>query len=80
VSQQTPSTQDPEPHSASLVQDVPFDLEHLPFFPGLAHELPASHVAEPQHTPSTQYVVEQLPPVEHSLPRSATGTQAPEAQ
>mgnify|MGYP001546595558 CR=1 FL=1 len=54
VSQQTPSTQNPEPHSVLLEHAMPFGLLHFPAAPATLHLAPPAHDAEPQQTPSTQ--------------------------
>jgi hypothetical protein len=74
--QQTPSTQKPLPHSSAVVHPLPPSLAQVPFFPGIAQELPAAHVAAPQHTPSVQKrpMTQAVGPL-HSLPRSVLGTQ-----
>jgi hypothetical protein len=54
TSQQTPSTQNPEPHSLAPPQAVPLVLRHSPGLAGVLHELPAPQVETPQHTPSVQ--------------------------
>jgi hypothetical protein len=53
LSQQTPSTQRPDPHSVLIVHAVPSGLLHVPVVPAL-HVIGAVHDADPQHTPSVQ--------------------------
>jgi hypothetical protein len=53
-SQQTPSTQASEPHSALVVHDVPGSFAHVPFLTVVAQELPGSHLPALQQTPSVQ--------------------------
>ena len=53
MSQQTPSTQKPEPHSVPLEQVVEIGLEQVPS-PLAEHVMGAAHEATEQQTPSTQ--------------------------
>lgn len=53
-SQQRPSTQYPEPHSAALAQVVPRSFAHTPLASGVAQECPAAQLPVAQQTPSTQ--------------------------
>jgi hypothetical protein len=69
------------PHSAPVVQAVPCTFAHVPFFAGVAHELPASHIALPQQTPSVQKSpVEHVPEAAHGSPSPGAGTHAPSLQ
>jgi hypothetical protein len=75
VSQQTPSTQWPEPHSTSVPHVAPFSFAHVRLWPSIAHELPAPHDCEPQQTPSVQKPLAQSASDAHVAPRSANGMQ-----
>jgi hypothetical protein len=72
-SQQTPSTQNPEPHSLAEVHAAAFGLLHEPCLPGTSHRSPAAQAALPQQTPSTQL------PVTHAR-HEATRQSAPAAE
>ena len=81
-SQHTPSVQKPEPHSRLLVHDVPASFEQVPFL-FAAHDEPASHPIEEQHTPSVQKAPEgQVEASEQGSPsfEVATGTQTFDVQ
>jgi hypothetical protein len=75
VSQQTPSTQWLEPHSASAPHAAPFFFAHEPARCVL-HASGAVHVATPQQTPSVQNPDEHCVFALHGLPRSAAGSHA----
>src|SRR5262249_6710532 len=53
-SQQTPSTQEPDPHSSSVLHVVPSTLAHVPAFAGSEHDFEGPHESEAQQTPSVQ--------------------------
>jgi hypothetical protein len=53
-SQQTPSMQNPEPHSLLEPHEVPFALVHLPGVPGRLQAKPVPVQAVSQHMPLTQ--------------------------
>ena len=76
VSQQTPSAQCPVPHSPSDAHALPEFFWHVPSLPGIAHELPTSHDALAQQTPSVHVsgAVHPLAP-EHALPSPSAAVQ-----
>jgi hypothetical protein len=74
VSQHTPSTQCPEPHSESALHVVASGLLHVPS-PLALHLRPDAHVALEQHTPSTQLPLEHSVLDEHVAASASLGTQ-----
>jgi hypothetical protein len=77
LSQQTPSAQKPEPHSAALLHSAPRTLAQVPGSLPAAHEVPASHVATPQHTPSVQKPTLHAASSVHLAPRPSPAVHTP---
>jgi hypothetical protein len=68
VSQHTPSTQRPEPHSDAVVHVVPSVARQRPGDAVLAHVLSVPQVAASQHTPSVQKPCAHWLPLVHAVP------------
>jgi hypothetical protein len=79
-SQQTPSTQKPEPHSALDVHAVAFAFAQCPRIVGRLHEKPVPEHAVSQQMPPTQLPLEQSVDPVHALPFGCLSTQAPPLQ
>jgi hypothetical protein len=82
VSQHTPSTQKPEPHSVLVEQAIPCGLLQVPALPGVLHFAPPEQLAVEQQTPSTQLPDEQAPGFvdEHVAPSASFTAHAPDLQ
>jgi hypothetical protein len=76
VSQHTPSTQLPLPHSSPMEHLVESFFLQVPSDPATAHEEPSPQLATPQQTPSVQKPVEQSLAVAHTLPSPSAGAHA----
>lgn len=82
VSQQSPSTQKPEPHSAAEAHATPFGFAHLPSEPATLQRVPPPQTDDPQHTPSTQFpdAHEAAPPAVQMVPLVSLGAHTPPLQ
>src|SRR5262245_37236328 len=82
TSQHTPSTQNPEPHSALDPQAMPIGLAHSPSEPATLQRIPELQLAVSQQTPSTQLpdAHEAAPPAVQLAPAASFGEQAPALQ
>jgi hypothetical protein len=80
VSQQTPSTQEPEPHSALDAQAMPFGFAHVPAVPATLHFAPPVQALEVQQTPSTQLPEAHEVPSTHAAPEISLAAHAPALQ
>lgn len=82
VSQQTPSTQKPEPHSALDEHAMPSGFAHVPALPGVLHFAPPEHDDVEQHTPSTQLpeAHDAAPPAVQLVPSASLPTHRPALQ
>jgi hypothetical protein len=80
VSQHTPSTQWPEPHSASAPHVEPLNSMHVPSCPNQPQVAPVGHLSTLQQTPSTQVRPDlQSTVAEHFWPVPSSATHAPVA-
>jgi hypothetical protein len=82
LSQQTPSTQKPVPHSALLPQATPIGLLHLPAAPTTLHLSAPEQEPALQQTPSTQLpeAHELAPKVVQLVPSGSLPVQLPDLQ
>ncbi len=74
LSQQTPSTQKPEPHSVEVVHATAFALEQRPRAVGSEQEKPVPVQAASQQTPPAQKPLVHAVAAEHASPLAAFGT------
>jgi hypothetical protein len=79
LSQQTPSTQFPDPHSAFAVHATPRGFEHVPK-PLALHVSGAAHDATTQQTPSTHLPDPHCDGLVQTLPAAPVVTQTPPLQ
>jgi hypothetical protein len=82
LSQHTPSTQNPVPHSALVAHATPIGLLHLPAAPTTLHLSPELHALALQHTPSTQFpdAHELAPNAVQLVPSGSLPVHAPDLQ